>query len=84
MAPSWTVLIAYRWRIPKLMVALFILELPLTVGMLILSGVADPDTYRSKMWQIGSDHGFNSNPNEILYAYANYKPIHVPLVWSSL
>lgn len=35
------------------------------------------------MWQIGSDNGFNSSPNQVLYAYANYKPIPtIPFVWS--
>lgn len=83
MAPRWMVYLAHRWRIPKVMVALFVLELPLTVACLALFGIADPDTYRTTMWQIGSDNGFNSNPNEILYAAANYRPIHVPLIWSS-
>lgn len=64
------------------MLALLVIELPLTVGMLVLFGIADGDTYRTKLWQNGSDYGFNSNPNEILYAYANYRPISVPLIWS--
>lgn len=35
------------------------------------------------MWQIGSDNGFNSSPKQVLYAYANYKPIPtIPFVWS--
>lgn len=66
------------------MVALFIIEFPLTVALLTLFGIADPNTYRTKMWQNGADQGFNSNPNEILYAYANYRPIDPPLVWSQL
>ncbi|WPG97816.1 Hypothetical protein R9X50_00059700 [Acrodontium crateriforme] len=75
--------IARRWRLPQLMTALFILEFPLTVACLTLFGIADPNTYTTKLWQNGADQGFNSNPNEILYSYANYKPINVPLVWSS-
>lgn len=78
------VFITRRWRIPQLMVALFSLEFLLTVGCLTLFGIADPNTYRTKLWQNGSDQGFNSSPNEILYAYANYKPINVPLIWSQL
>ena len=66
------------------MYGLFLLELPATVGCLLLFGIADPNTYRTKLWQDGSNHGFNSNPNEILYSYANYKPIHTPLIWSTL
>lgn len=72
------------WRIPPLMVALFSLEFLLTIACLTLFGIADSDTYRTKLWQNGSDQGFNSSPNEILYAYANYQPIHVPTVWSQL
>lgn len=56
----------------------------MTIAALALFGIADPDLYRTKLWQAGSDAGFNSNPNELLYAYANYRPIKTPLVWSSL
>lgn len=76
--------VARRWRTPKLMVALFLIEFPFTVAALALYGIADPDLYRTTLWQNGSDAGFNSNPNEILYAYANYRPISVPLIWSQL
>lgn len=67
---------------PKIMVALFALEFPLTVAMLTLFGVADPNTYRTKLWQNGSDLGFNSNPNQVVYALANYRTFHIPVVWS--
>jgi len=76
--------ITRNWRMPKLMIALLVLEFPLTVATLALFGIADPNTYRTKLWQNGSDAGYNSDPSEILYAYANYRPISVPLVWSSL
>jgi hypothetical protein len=76
------VLIAHEWRMPKLMVGLLILELPLTVLCLVLMGVADPNTYRTKLWADGGKAGLNSNPNIILYSYANYKPLEPPLVWS--
>ena len=64
------------------MVALFILEFPLTVAMLTLFGVADPNTYRTKLRQNGADLGFNSDASEAVYAYANYKPVVTPMVWS--
>ena len=70
------------WRIRPLMVSLLVLELPLIVGMLTLVGIADPDTYRTRLWQNGADKGFNSAPSSILYDYANYRPVHVPLLWS--
>jgi hypothetical protein len=84
MAKRWCIYIAHRWRLRKTMFALFAVETCLTVALLALFGIADPNTYRTKLWQNGSDRGFNSNPNEILYAYANYRPIKVPLVWSQL
>lgn len=84
MAPRWCVYIAHKWRFPKAMYVLFALEIPLTIAALALFGIADPDTYRTKLWQNGANRGFNSDPIEILYAYANYRPIKVPLVWSSL
>jgi hypothetical protein len=62
-----------------------VLELLDTVATLALFGVASPNQYRTAMWQIGSDNGFNSSPNQILYAYANYRPIpKTPMVWSAL
>ncbi|KAK3723049.1 hypothetical protein LTR37_002195 [Vermiconidia calcicola] len=82
MAPRWCIYVAHQWRLPKIMLGLFVLELPLTVAALALFGIADPNTYRTRLWQNGADKGFNSNPNEILYAYANYRPISVPLIWS--
>ena len=84
MAPRCCVYIAHRWRLPKLMIALFILEFPFTIAALALFGIADPDTYRTKLWQNGADQHFNSDPSEILYRYANYKPVHYPIIWSAL
>ena len=70
-----------QWRTPKLLVGLFIFELPLSIAALALFGIAQPNLYRTRFWQEGSDHGWNSNPNQIIYAYANYKPISAPLPW---
>lgn len=73
---------ARQWRIPKIFVALLILEFPLTVACLTLMGIAHPNTYRTKLWQNGFDKGFNSAPNSILYAYANWQTPTIPLIWS--
>lgn len=68
-----------------MIIGLMVVELLDTVACLVFFGIADPDTYRTNLWQIGSDNGFNSSPNEILYAYANYQPIPTtPFVWSSM
>ena len=75
--------LTHGWRLPKLVIALMVIEFLMTIACLALYGIADPDTYRTKLWQNGYENGFNSAPNEILYAYANYRPIHVPMIWSS-
>jgi hypothetical protein len=55
------------------------------IPILVLFGIAQPDLYRTKLWQVGYDNKFNSNPLMILYAYANHRPLPtVPLVWSQL
>lgn len=59
-------------------------ELPFTIVILTLTGIASHDLYRTRLWQDGADNGFNSAPDEILYAMANYRPYKVPKVWSSL
>jgi len=65
------------------LIALFFIELAGTVAALALFGIADPDLFRTKLWQIGYDNGFNSSPKQILYAYANHRPIpKIPFVWS--
>lgn len=75
--------ISRRWRYPKFLVALFVIELAGTIAGLALFGIADPNLYRTKLWQVGYENGFNSSPKQILYAYANYRPIpKTPFVWS--
>ncbi|KAJ6782448.1 hypothetical protein PWT90_09446 [Aphanocladium album] len=68
----------------KVTIWLMPLELVGLITVLVIFGIAQPDLYRTKMWQIGFDNKLNSNPNMILYAYANFKPMpKVPLIWSS-
>ncbi|KAI9843736.1 MAG: hypothetical protein M1838_002479 [Thelocarpon superellum] len=72
-----------EWKTPKLVYALFVVEFGGTVAMLAFFGIAAPNLYRTALWKDGALNGFNSDPDEILYAYANYQPIPtVPLVWS--
>lgn len=70
------------WVLPPVVWGFFVVEFLFTIPVLTLFGIADPDTYKTKLWQEGSDHGWNSSPNEILYSYANHRPIKTPLVWS--
>jgi len=59
------------------------LELMGLIPILVIFGIAQPDLYRTDLWKIGYENKLNSNPNMILYAYANHKPLpQVPLVWS--
>ncbi|GFN21473.1 hypothetical protein AtubIFM55763_006251 [Aspergillus tubingensis] len=72
-----------KWRNHNLMYILMTIELPLTVIILTLTGIASHDLYRTKLWQDGADNGFNSSPNERLYAAANHRSFKTPIVWSS-
>lgn len=66
------------------MYLLMVAELAGLVPILVLFAMEQPDLYRTLFWQIGYDEGFNSNPNMIIYAYANHVPLpKIPLVWSS-
>lgn len=59
------------------------LELVGLVPILVIFGIAQPDLYRTDMWKIGYLNGLNSNPNRVLYAYANYKPLpEVAFIWT--
>jgi len=76
-------LISRKWKLPRLLYALMIIELAASIAALALMGIASPNLYRTKMWRVGADNGFNSSPTQILYAYANYRPIpKTPWVWS--
>jgi hypothetical protein len=76
--------ILYRkWPSTAAMWIMIIAELVLTVTLLVLTALAQPDLYRSKLWQAGYELGFNSNPKVIQFALAVGKtPPAVPFVWS--
>jgi len=72
-----------RWKPNKWpYYGLIAIELPLTIALLALFGIASPNTYRTRLWQDGADNGFNSSPSTGLYAAANYRPYTTPRVWS--
>ena len=78
-------LIGRAWRFPRVLLGLFIWEFAGIVTSLAFFGIAAPDLYRTALWGDGFNNGFNSSPAQILYAYANYRPIpKTPLVWSHL
>jgi hypothetical protein len=83
--PSTTMLlIARKWRSRKTVLYLFAAEFPFTVAALALFAIAQPNTYRTRLWADGYTNGFNSSPTEILYSYANHRPIGPPIIWSQL
>lgn len=72
-----------KWRSTPTMWIMMLAELALTITLLVLTALAQPDTYRTKLWKAGHELGFNSSPALLLYAYANGKtPPAVPFVWS--
>ena len=69
------------WKATTTIKLLFALELFISIPALAIFGIAQPDLYRTSFWQEGASHGWNSSPETIVYAYANYKPIATPLPW---
>lgn len=72
-----------QWRFPRIVYFWMIAEFPFTVANLALFGIASPNLYRTILWAEGGRRGFNSDPTTTLYAAANYRPVHTPVVWSS-
>ncbi|KAK3329063.1 hypothetical protein B0H66DRAFT_12327 [Apodospora peruviana] len=71
------------WRVKAPMYWGMIPELGLVISVLVLFGLQQPDVWRTQFWRIGHEHGLNSSPNILLYAYANHRPLPtIPLVWS--
>lgn len=63
--------------------------LPLVVESIIviiclsLALASFPEHVRSSLWAAGSEKGWNSDPHERLYFYANYKtPPPAPFIWT--
>ncbi|KAI0410184.1 hypothetical protein F4802DRAFT_17683 [Xylaria palmicola] len=72
-----------KWPSTAAMWIMMIVELALTVTLLVLTALAQPDTYRTKLWKAGYELGFNSSPAFLLYEQANGKaPSAIPFVWS--
>ncbi|PGH11627.1 hypothetical protein AJ79_04767 [Helicocarpus griseus UAMH5409] len=67
-----------KYRPPILFKILLGLELPVTIALLALFGIAAPDLYRDKLWKDGAENGFNSHPNQRIYTIANYRPYTTP------
>lgn len=60
-----------------------LVELIIVVCTLSLYGTAHARDLRATLWDIGGQHGWNSNPRLRVYFHANHQePPEIPLVWS--
>jgi hypothetical protein len=73
-----------RWASMRVVWCLICFEVPLTIALLVLFGVADPNTYRTLLWLDGFENGFNSNPSQPVFNLVNGGQYKTPLVWSEL
>ncbi|KAF4964699.1 hypothetical protein FSARC_7406 [Fusarium sarcochroum] len=67
----------------KTPVALILLEMAISTTAVVLFSLEYPASFRSRLWENGGEEGWNSNPNQRIYFYANHRePPEVPLLWS--
>ncbi|KAK4240870.1 hypothetical protein C8A03DRAFT_12863 [Achaetomium macrosporum] len=71
------------WRAKRPLYWGMVPELAGTIACLVLFAVQRPDAFRTTFWRIGFENHLNSDPNMIIYAYANFRPLpKIPFVWS--
>lgn len=59
-----------------------LIELVLALMLLSLFASAYPDRFRTNLWQNGGTLGWNSDPHQRVYNYANHRESPpVPLIW---
>lgn len=59
-----------------------VVELGFAITLVSLFACAYPDRYRTALWQEGGTKGWNSDPHQRVYDYANYRePPPIPLIW---
>jgi len=57
-------------------------ELTLAIALISLFVTAYPDRFRTVLWKEGGTKGWNSDPTQRVYDYANYrKSPPIPLIW---
>jgi len=62
---------------------MMLVEFPFILLVMILTGIASHDLYQTSLWQDGAKNGFNSAPNQVVYALTNGRSYSIPIVWSS-
>ncbi|KAK8071298.1 hypothetical protein PG997_011501 [Apiospora hydei] len=66
-------------RITVIQASLMGLELLFSIATFALFCTAYPDHYRTRLWSIGGEMGWNSNPRLRVYFFANYEdPPEIP------
>ena len=59
-----------------------ILESVVVITAFTLSIFSYPYHLRTSLWAAGAAHGWNSDPYERAYFYANYETPPIPFIWS--
>ncbi|KAN0068858.1 hypothetical protein V8E54_013027 [Elaphomyces granulatus] len=72
-----------KYRSHRAVLIMMLVEFPFILVVMILTGIASHDLYQTSLWQDGAYNGFNSAPNQVVYALTNGRPYSVPIVWSS-
>ncbi|PWI76804.1 hypothetical protein PCL_03998 [Purpureocillium lilacinum] len=72
-----------RCRLRVAQTALLACEGVVAATLLTLFGFAYPNRFRTRLWEEGGAHKWNSDPRLRIYFYANHRePPEVPLIWS--
>lgn len=62
---------------------LLLADFCLSVSVTALSSAAYAGDFSSKLWENGGAEGWNSDPRQRIYFYANYQePPEIPTIWS--
>jgi hypothetical protein len=66
----------------RLSMIVTIFELILSITLLSLFASAYPDRFRTSLWRDGGSKGWNSDPHQRVYFYANYREAPpIPMIW---
>ncbi|KAJ6442303.1 Isoleucine-tRNA ligase, cytoplasmic [Purpureocillium lavendulum] len=72
-----------RSWLPAAKATFFGIEVILATTLLVLFSVSYPTRVRSRLWEEGGSHKWNSDPRLRIYFYANHRePPEIPLIWS--
>jgi hypothetical protein len=72
-----------KYRSHRTVLIMMVVEFPFILMVMIVTGIASHDLYQTSLWQDGANNGFNSAPNQVVYALTNGRSYSVPIVWSS-